>query len=56
MTRRRLPDTRESKIHKVVIRDNDNGSDYDLYITTGYYDDGTLGEVFAALWPEGKPK
>lgn len=53
MTRRRLPDTRESKIHKIVIRDNDNGSDYDLYITTGYYEDGMLGEVFLSIGKMG---
>ena len=51
--RHKLPATRNSKTHHVVITDTVNGGEYDLYIRTGYYDDGELGEVFVNIGKMG---
>jgi ribonucleoside-diphosphate reductase alpha chain len=45
--RRRLPDTRESKIHKFEV----NG--HEGYIIAGLYEDGTPGEVFIKMSKQG---
>jgi ribonucleoside-diphosphate reductase alpha chain len=49
--RNRLPDERSGVTHHFVIHSHD--SDHDGYITTGQYDDGTLGEVFLKLSKQG---
>ncbi len=43
--RKRLPNTRRSVTHKVTITDTTAGS-IDVYITVGFYDDGSPGELF----------
>lgn len=49
--RERLPATRESVTHKVVITDAQSG-EHDIYITVGKYEDGRPGELFikTAKW------
>ena len=49
--RRRLPATRIGQTHRVTI-ESDQG-DIDLYIRTGEYEDGTLGEVFVGAGKQG---
>jgi len=49
MTRKRLPVTRKGISHSVVI-----GDKHKLYIQTGEYDDGQLGEVFIRLDKAGQ--
>ena len=48
--RTKLPQTRESITHKVVI-----GGSVDIYIIVGLYKDGTPGEVFAKINSEVTP-
>ncbi|KKN01045.1 hypothetical protein LCGC14_1131730 [marine sediment metagenome] len=43
--RKRLPNTRRSVTHKVTITDTTAGS-IDVYITVGFYADGSPGELF----------
>ncbi len=43
----KLPDERRAHTHKAVI------SGKNLYITTGFYEDGRLGEVFIKIDKEG---
>jgi ribonucleoside-diphosphate reductase alpha chain len=45
--RRRMPDTRPSTIHKFSIVGHEG------YITVGYHDDGTPGEVFIKMSKQG---
>lgn len=45
--RRRLPDTREGITHKFTIRSREDT--YKGYVTIGFYDDGTPGEIFLKL-------
>ena len=47
MKRRKLPDTRNGKTHSARI-----GEDK-IYIRTGEYEDGSLGEIFVTLDKEG---
>ena len=47
-TRRKLPVTRSGNVHKVAI----GGTN--VYIRTGEYDNGELGEVFISLDKHGK--
>ena len=47
MTRKRLPDTRHGLVHKVIF------GGIEWFITTGEYDDGTLGEIFIKIAKEG---
>jgi len=47
MIKTKLKPTREGYVHSVEI------DDHKLYIRTGEYDDGTLGELFIALDKEG---
>ena len=49
--RRRLPATRTGETHRVTIECD--GGDIDLYIRTGEYEDGTLGEVFVGAGKQG---
>lgn len=51
-TRKRLPDTRQSIIHKVTITDPVVG-DLDIYIIVGFYPDGSPGELFVKVGKEG---
>lgn len=51
-TRETLPATRDSKIHKIVI-DDVYGGELDLYVITGYYEDGRLGEIFVSIGKQG---
>ena len=44
MTRQRLPDTRQSITHKIVI--NAPNRRVKLFLTIGFYPDGTPGEMF----------
>ena len=50
--RRRLPETRNGKTHKMVIEDI-YGGEMDLYIRTGEYEDGKLGEIFLGIGKHG---
>ncbi len=43
--RKRLPNTRRSITHKVIITDPTTGP-MDVYITVGFYEDGSPGELF----------
>ena len=45
--RRRLPETRESKVHKFDIEGHEG------YIIAGLYEDGTVGEVFIKMSKQG---
>ncbi len=45
--RRRLPETRNSKVHKFDIEGHEG------YIIAGLYDDGTVGEVFIKMSKQG---
>jgi ribonucleoside-diphosphate reductase alpha chain len=47
-SRRRLPATRNSKTARV-----NHIGDLDLYVTVGFFEDGTPGEVFIKLGKEG---
>jgi ribonucleoside-diphosphate reductase alpha chain len=47
-----MPETRRSLTHRVAIQSATTG-ETELYITTGYHDDGTLGEVFAHIGKQG---
>lgn len=49
--RRRLPATRVGQTHRVTIECE--GGDIDLYIRTGEYEDGMLGEVFVGAGKQG---
>ena len=49
--RRRLPDTRRSVTHKVVI-EGDQGK-VSVFLTAGFYEDGRLGEVFVRIGKAG---
>ena len=49
--RKRLPDVRRSITHRVEI--GSGQGEIDLYITAGYHDDGTLGEVFLSIGKQG---
>ena len=50
-TRQRLPDTRRSITHRVIIEGE--GGDHQLYMTVGLYDDGRPGELFVRLGKAG---
>lgn len=47
ITRQRLPDTRQSIIHKFSV------DQYEGYITVGFYEDGRPGEVFIKISKHG---
>lgn len=51
--RRPLPATRRSVTHKTTITSVDPAGDYNVFITVGLYDDGTLGEVFLRIGKAG---
>lgn len=53
MVRRRLPSTRPGKVHRVEITDRNDGQTMELYIRTGHFEDGSLGEVFLTIGKEG---
>jgi ribonucleoside-diphosphate reductase alpha chain len=46
-TRRKLPDRRKGYIHKAVV------GGHKVYLHTGEYDDGELGEIFIDMHKEG---
>jgi ribonucleoside-diphosphate reductase alpha chain len=46
--RERLPATRKSVTHKVVINDQQSGA-HDIYIIVGKYEDGRPGELFIKI-------
>ena len=50
--RKRLPATRRSTTHKVVITDPTAGA-LDVYIIVGFYPDGSPGEIFVKVGKEG---
>ncbi len=50
--RRELPDTRPSVTHKTVITDQ-QGQEWSLFITLGFYEDGTPAEVFFRVGKAG---
>ena len=50
--RKRLPATRKSVTHKVVITDPIAGA-LDVYIIVGFYEDGLPGELFVKVGKEG---
>ena len=50
--RKRLPATRKSVTHKVVITDPIAGA-LDVYIIVGFYADGSPGELFVKVGKEG---
>jgi ribonucleoside-diphosphate reductase alpha chain len=47
LERRRLPTNRKGRTQEVII------DGHKIYIHTGEYDDGTLGEVFVSMYKEG---
>jgi hypothetical protein len=51
MTRERLPDTRRSVTHRVVIGSGE--SQVKLFITISFYEDGRPGEVFLQVDEKG---
>jgi len=51
-TRVRMPDDRDSIVHKVTIKSY-SSPPIDLYITVGKYPDGRPGEVFLKMGKEG---
>ena len=51
MVRSSLPETRTGKTHRLVIYAD--GGDIDLYVRTGEYEDGALGEVFVSIGKQG---
>lgn len=61
VSRRRLPDERTSRTHKFEIRtqrvDPRDGVSKPVrvkgYLTVGFYDDGTVGEIFVKLDQQG---
>ena len=48
MNRRHLPDTRPSLTHRI-----EHTPHLDIYVTVGFYDDNTPGEVFIKVAKEG---
>jgi len=46
-----MPATRTGKTHKLVIYAD--GGDVDVYVRTGEYEDGALGEVFLTISKQG---
>lgn len=51
VTKRKLPDTRESLTHHVIIYSQQG--DVDVYITKGMYEDGAVGELFISIGKQG---
>ncbi len=51
--RKRLPDTRNSKTHKVKITAGTSGDEYTLFIIVGEYEDGSAGELFINMGKAG---
>jgi len=49
--RERLPDTRRSVTHKVII-DSEQGP-VSVFITAGFFEDGRVGEVFLQVGKQG---
>ena len=47
MTRRKLPDERRGLTHRAVI------GGHKVYLTTGEFEDGTLGEIFISVDKQG---
>jgi ribonucleoside-diphosphate reductase alpha chain len=50
--RKKLPDTRHSLTHKLTIFD-ERGGETDVYLTLGFYEDGTIGELFLQVGKQG---
>lgn len=50
--RKKLPDTRDSLTHRAIIQSRTLG-EVDLYLTVGFYEDGTLGEIFGSIGKQG---
>ena len=56
--RLRLPETRHSLTHRVIISDQ-LGGEHDVYLTAGYYDQidpssaGQIGEIFIQIGKQG---
>lgn len=44
--RRKMPDDRAGRTHKIEIRDETDGTLYEGYVTANLHEDGTLGEIF----------
>lgn len=44
--RRKMPEDRTGRTHKIEITDITDGSTYEGYVVANVYEDGTLGEVF----------
>lgn len=56
MTRKRMPDERQSITHKFRIRGTDdegNPTDYKGYLTVGFFEDGEVGEIFIKMDKQG---